>query len=193
MIQIPPNELHIQILKYVVTETNFEKFCALRTVCKKWNSFVPLVIYEAVIYKLSSGLKLKLTCDEKNKIVWSKKLSPTYCDSTKAFTFLFDQTEDTSIFNCYQESPKDFILTAYLEKSEDVLFPLELGAKFKGPASPQVINDDIFKYEFDCQNNLCFKWETKVEEGNVINHIRLYSFTIAAWKLCYILDCLVYN
>ncbi|CAG8712189.1 8016_t:CDS:1, partial [Cetraspora pellucida] len=79
----------------------------------------------------------------------------------------------------------------YVENGENSVVPLELGAIFKGLDSPQLINNDIYKYEFDRQSNLCFKQE--IEEGNVVNCLRLYSFTIAAWKLCYMLDCLAHN
>ncbi|CAG8778394.1 21453_t:CDS:2, partial [Cetraspora pellucida] len=191
MIQIIPNELHVKILKYVATEMNFEKFCTLRTVCKKWNTFIPLIMHEDVISKLSSGFKFMLTYDEWNKTEWSEEFSPTYCDSTKSFTFLFDQTEDITISHYYQDKPKEYYLIAYVKNGENSLVPLELGAKFKGLDSPQRINNDIYKYEFDRQSNLRFKQE--IEEGNVVNHLRLYSFTIASWELCYILDCLAQN
>ncbi|CAG8793410.1 8398_t:CDS:2, partial [Cetraspora pellucida] len=138
-----------------------------------------------------------LACDEWsgkwNNTEWPEKLSPTYCDSTKTFTFLFDQIEDTAISPYYQEDPEEYMLIAYVEKCDDLLVPFRLGAKFEGLASPQFINDDICKYEFDRQTNLCFKLETELKEGNTINLVRLYSFTIAAWKLCYILDCLAHN
>ncbi|CAG8509013.1 9866_t:CDS:2 [Dentiscutata erythropus] len=194
MIQYLPNELHIQILIYVANETNFEKFCSLRTVCKKWNSFVPLVTHEIVISRLNSGLKLELT--DWNETKWSKNLPPTYCDSTKTFTFLFDNTDGTiNSCNGYKKSVKNKInFIAYVEKSEDISIPIKLGAKFGELTFPDFINDDIYEYQFDHQNNVCFKRETNVDEkGESTSNIRIYSFTIAAWKLCYILDCLKFD
>ncbi|CAG8747079.1 5005_t:CDS:2 [Gigaspora margarita] len=193
MIQYLPNELHIQILIYVANETKFEKFCTLRTVCKKWNSFVPLVTHEIVISRLNSGLKLELT--DWNETKWSKKLPPTYCDSTKTFTFLFDHIDNTKSCNDYKKSGINKInFTAFVERSKGRPIPIKLGAKFGELAFPKFINDNIYKYEFDHQNNVCFKRETKVDEkGESTSSIRLYSFTIAAWKLYYILDCLMFN
>ncbi|CAG8451099.1 26277_t:CDS:2 [Dentiscutata erythropus] len=187
MIQYLPNELHIQILFYVANETNFEKFCSLRTVCKKWSSFVPLVTHEVVISRLNSDW---------NETKWSKKLPPTYCDSTKTFTFLFDNTDGTiKSCNNYEESGINKInFIAYVERSEDIVSSIKLGAKFGELAFPEFKNVDIYKYEFDHQNNVCFKRESEVDEkGESTSSVRLYSFTIAAWKLYYILDCLKFD
>ncbi|CAG8756438.1 11307_t:CDS:2, partial [Dentiscutata erythropus] len=150
MIQLLPNELHIQILTYVITEANFEKFCTLRTVCKKWNAFIPLVMHQVVVSKLKSGLNFELT-DCSYETVISENLLPTYCDSTKTFTFIFDQTEDINIFD---------ILCFNKEKPDEYAIKL-------------------------------IALEVKVdEESNSTRYLRLYSFTIEAWKLYYILDCL---
>ncbi|CAG8539641.1 31089_t:CDS:2, partial [Racocetra persica] len=169
MIQILPNELHIQILTFVVTETNFENFCALRTVCKKWNTFVPLVMHEAVISKLNSGLNLELT--DWNETKWSKKLSPTYDDNTKTFTFLFDSADATkSLYDYEKPHVQNSSFVAFVKRSEDVSIPLKLGYKFGDLAFPEFVNSDIDKYEFDHQSNVCFKREIKVdEEGKDIN------------------------
>ncbi|CAG8670099.1 826_t:CDS:2 [Cetraspora pellucida] len=98
-------------------------------------------MHEVVISKLNSDLKLKLKYDDWHQIVWSKKLSPIYCDSTKTFTFLFDQTGITNISHYYQETPKEYNikLIASMEKSEDVLTPLNLEAKFERIVLPQLI------------------------------------------------------
>ncbi|CAG8776003.1 36439_t:CDS:2, partial [Racocetra persica] len=88
--------------------------------------------------------------DNWNRIEWSKRSPPIYCNSTKIFTFLFNQTQDAAISHHYRKKKT----LKYI-----------LGAKFEGLASPQLINDDIYKYEFDRQSSLCFKLEIKVEEG----------------------------
>ncbi|CAG8742204.1 18391_t:CDS:2 [Gigaspora margarita] len=68
--------LQIEILNYAVTESNFQHFCSLRIICKKWNTFIPLTVHKAVISMLNS------------------ELSPIYDDCTKTFTFLFDNPDD---------------------------------------------------------------------------------------------------
>ncbi|CAG8824930.1 1136_t:CDS:2, partial [Gigaspora rosea] len=94
MIQFLPNELQIKILTNVITKTDFEFFCTLRTVCKKWNTFVPLVMHEVVISRLNTGLNFELT--DWNETKWSKELLPTYDDQTKTFTFLFNNANYSS-------------------------------------------------------------------------------------------------
>ncbi|KAF0449320.1 hypothetical protein F8M41_002509 [Gigaspora margarita] len=138
MIQNLPNELQIGILNYVITESNFQYFCTLRTVCKKWNAFVPLLIHNAVISELNSGLKLAFTYWSDLKI---KKLSPTYNDYTKTFTFQFDNNR---ISRPFSDNKINFV--AFIQKS-----------------------------------------------GENISHVKLHSFTIEAWKLYYILDCLKFD
>ncbi|CAG8470454.1 24224_t:CDS:2 [Dentiscutata erythropus] len=165
-------------------------------------------MYEAVISKLNSGLKFGLTNHHTAEL--SKKLLPTYCDSTKTFTFLFDQTENTDILEILNMDPyniekfdahaMDFI--AFIKKDEDVKWVDNIGTKrvdkigikFTGYFSPEFINGDIRKYQFDRKSNICLNQEAKVyDNGSGINYPVLYSFTIAAWKLCYILDCFALN
>ncbi|KAF0525400.1 hypothetical protein F8M41_014529 [Gigaspora margarita] len=197
MIQILPNELHIQILAYIIAEINLEKFCNLRTVCKKWNTFVPLIMSEVVVSKLKSNLKFGLA-DCSYKTVISKNLLPTYSDSAKTFTFLFDQTEDINISDIFwfnQEKPNEYAIKFIASIEKECLFvSFKLGVKFNGLFSPEIMNDDIYKCQLDHKSNMCFKRKVKVdEEGNSISHLRIYSLTIAAWKLYYILDCLDLN
>ncbi|RIB29136.1 hypothetical protein C2G38_2057448 [Gigaspora rosea] len=188
MIQILPNELQIEILNYVVIETNFQDFCTLRIVCKKWNAFVPLVMHKAVVSRLNSGLKLELTFWNDTK---TKKLAPTYNDYTKTFTFQFDNLDD-DINEPLNDNKISFI--AFVKRSEDVLFPTKLGAELGDLTFPDFVNNDMCIYEFDNRSNVCFKQETKEdEEGKSIICVKLYSFTIEAWKLFYILDCLKFD
>ncbi|CAG8495526.1 12197_t:CDS:2, partial [Cetraspora pellucida] len=127
-----------------------------------------------------------------NETKWSKKLPPTYDDHTKTFTFLFDSSDATKSFYDH-EKPRvqNISFTAFVKRSEDLSIPIKLGYKFGDLAFPEFVNSDIYKYEFDHQSNVCFRREIKAdEEDKDINCVRLYSFTIAAWKLYYILDCL---
>ncbi|CAG8806286.1 1313_t:CDS:2, partial [Cetraspora pellucida] len=121
MIQFLPNELQIKILHNVATITKFEDFCTLRTVDKKWNSFVPLVMHEVVISRLNSGFKLELRDWINNK--WQIKLQPTYDDCTNTFTFLFDNADFTSKFRHFNAYLCDF--TMYMEKDKITKFGLE--------------------------------------------------------------------
>ncbi|KAF0556642.1 hypothetical protein F8M41_015003 [Gigaspora margarita] len=132
MIQFLPNELQIKILTNVITKTDFEFFCTLRTVCKKWNTFVPLVMHEVVISRLNTGVNFE---------------------------------------------------------PENSFIPIKLGVEFGSLTWPEFIESDLYKYEFDHQNSVCFKREI----DKYITYVKLYSFTIAAWKLYYILDCLQIN
>ncbi|CAG8787931.1 981_t:CDS:2, partial [Cetraspora pellucida] len=145
MIQILPNELQIEILTYVVTETNFQKFCTLRTVCKKWNIFIPLVMHKAVISRLNADLKLELTYW--NDIKWNKKLSPTYDDYTKAFTFILDDIDDDTS-DSYDDISKilsdhNISFMASIEKCEDVPNPVKLGTELGDLTWLEFLNDDI--------------------------------------------------
>ncbi|CAG8646841.1 21322_t:CDS:2 [Dentiscutata erythropus] len=207
MIQLFPNELQIQILTDVITKTNFEYFCTLRTVCKKWNTFVPLIMSEIVISRLNSDLELELT--DWNESKWSKEMPPTYDDQTKTFTFLFNNDNHTNKRKVYKydslffrkfNKPKpidNFI--AFVEKTDSSFFPIKIGAKFGSLAWPKFgsflawpksVNNDLDKHEFDSKSNVCFK---RLDDDKNDGNIRLYSFTIAAWKLYYILDCLQTN
>ncbi|CAG8743087.1 17656_t:CDS:2 [Dentiscutata erythropus] len=182
MIQILPNELQIEILNYVIIET--------KTICKKWNSFVPLVMHKAVISVLNSGLKLELTYWNDTKQI--KKLLPTYDDYTKTFTFLFDNPEN-DFSKPLNDHKVSFI--AFVERNENNPlnnpFPIKLGVELGDLTFPEFINNDIYKYDFDHRSNIRFKREIKNnEEGESISCVKLYSFTIEAWKLCYILDSL---
>ncbi|CAG8718584.1 30772_t:CDS:2 [Gigaspora margarita] len=182
MIQNLPNELQIGILNYVITESNFQYFCTLRTVCKKWNAFVPLLMHNAVISELNSGLKLAFTYWSDLKI---KKLSPTYNDYTKTFTFQFDNNH---ISRPFSDNKINFV--AFIQKSgKDVPFMFKLGAVLGVLTFPKFLNDDIYKHEFDHRNEICFF----VDKGESISHVKLHSFTIEAWKLYYILDCLKFD
>ncbi|CAG8775470.1 9913_t:CDS:2 [Dentiscutata erythropus] len=204
MIQLLPNELQIQILTNVITKTNFEFFCTLRTVCKKWNAFVPLIMHEFVISRLNSGLKFELT--DWNETKWSRELLPSYDDQTKTFNFLFNNATYSSKSVYYREQDGyknkslfyrrfnkrknkiDFI--ALVEKTENFFNSIKLGAKFGSLTWPEFVDNDMYKYEFDNQSNVCFE---RVIENKNDSYLKLYSFTIAAWKLYYILDCLQVN
>ncbi|CAG8535406.1 14153_t:CDS:2 [Dentiscutata erythropus] len=177
MIQNLPNELHIEILNYFVIET--------KTVCKKWNTLVPLVLHEAVTSRLNSGLKLEFTYGDDAE--WTKKLSPTYDDFTKTFTFQFYSPDDGISRSLKYYNGIRF--TAFLVKNNPSL--TKLGAELGHLAFPEIVNTDICKYEFDYRSNICFKRVTNEDKSN--DCVKLYSFTIEAWKLCYILDCLKFD
>ncbi|CAG8678108.1 17099_t:CDS:2 [Gigaspora margarita] len=82
----------------------------------------------------------------------------------------------------------DFI--TFVEKSENSLFQLSLESNLVVFLTwPEYIESDLYKYEFDHQNSVCFKREI----DKYVTYVKLYSFTIAAWKLYYILDCLQIN
>ncbi|CAG8730962.1 884_t:CDS:2, partial [Dentiscutata erythropus] len=165
MIQNLPNELQIEILTYVVIEANFQNFCTLRIVCKKWNTFVPLIIHEAATSRLNSGLKVELTCWNDTKWIKNmiKNLAPIYDDYTKTFTFLFDNPEDN--ISEYLNDKISFI--AFVERSEDVPSPIKLGAYLGDLIFPEIINNDVCKYKFDYRNNVCFKREIKDEDKSI--------------------------
>jgi hypothetical protein len=136
---------------------------------------------------------------------WSKNLPPTYDDYTKTFTFLFDITDHPIEFIPEDEfTPEDeFWITLAIKKTDYTSFPLKLGTSFNLGTSFKLgtsfrnldllefVNNDICKYKFDHQNYMCSKRVIKVnEEGKKIYREIIYSFTIAAWKIYYILDCL---
>ncbi|CAG8514597.1 8688_t:CDS:2 [Scutellospora calospora] len=188
MIQFLPNELQIQILNDVINYSNFEYFCILRTVCKKWNTFIPLIIYDVVISRLNSGLKLEFT--DWNETKWSKEIPPTYDDYTKTFTFLFDtdykiSDRKNAIFRRNRRKKIDFI--AFVENTKNLLITTKFGIIFGKIAWPKFINGDTYKHDFDRQNNVCFK---RITKNTNLSYLKLSSFTIAAWKLYYILDCI---
>ncbi|CAG8725245.1 3698_t:CDS:2, partial [Dentiscutata erythropus] len=208
MIQSFPNELQIKILTYVVTETNFEFFCALRTVCKKWNIFVPLIMHETVISRLKSGLIFEF---DWNEIEWSENSPPIYDDRTKTFTFAFKPVDydSSSVIHNYNRSydyidhyhaksklcvhkrtEKQTVVDYYKPRAE-----AKLGIEFSSTVSPTFTSDDnMCEYKFDSQNSVRFKREIEVdEEGESISHVKLCGLTITAWKLCYVLDCLQVN
>ncbi|CAG8746948.1 4106_t:CDS:1, partial [Racocetra fulgida] len=131
-----------------------------------------------------------------NNAKWTQKLPPTYDDYTKTFTFVFDI--DDSICNTYDDinqilSDHSVSFTASVERC-DVLCPIKLGTKLGDLTLLEFLNDDVCKYEFGHRSNVCFRREIKVdEEIKCINCVRPYSFTIEAWKLYYILDCLKFD
>ncbi|CAG8714235.1 13692_t:CDS:2 [Gigaspora margarita] len=187
MIQLLANELQIQILTNVIAKTNFEYFCTLRTVCKQWNTFIPLVMSEIIISRLNSGLIVELTDWFETKS--SKEIPPTYDDQTKTFTFLFNKNVDSYNSIYYRKfskyESKNFI--AFVEKTENFFIPIKLGAIFGSLTYPEFVNNDTYKHEFDSKNKVLFR---RVIDDKNISHVEFYSFTIAAWKLYYILDCL---
>ncbi|RIB10002.1 hypothetical protein C2G38_225201 [Gigaspora rosea] len=200
MIQFLPNELQIKILTNVITKTDFEFFCTLRTVCKKWNTFVPLVMHEVVISRLNTGLNFELT--DWNETKWSKELLPTYDDQTKTFTFLFNNANYSSKSFYYIEQDGYINKSLYFRRVgrhkhtidfiafvENLFIPIKLGAEFGSLKWPEFVVSNLYKYEFDHQSSVCFKRE--IDKN--ITYVKLYSFTIAAWKLYYILDCLQIN
>ncbi|CAG8542779.1 13870_t:CDS:2 [Racocetra fulgida] len=121
MIQILPNELQIEILTYVVAETN--------------DSY-----------------------DDLSKILSDHNIS----------------------------------FTASVERN-DIPSPIKFGVELGDLTWLEFLNDDICKYEFDHRSNICFKREIKVNEDRSISYVKPYSFTIEAWKLYYILDCLKFD
>ncbi|CAG8628122.1 5544_t:CDS:2 [Cetraspora pellucida] len=203
MIQVLPNELQIEILTYVITETSIQKFCTLRTVCKRWNAFVPLVMHKEVISRLNSGLKLELTYFHGVASYFKsiQKLSPTYDDFAKTFTFVFDDTDD-NIGDTYYDVTKlhcdynvSLTVSVWMERSKDrrnkrsKRSPSKLGNELGVLTLSKLLNNDIYKHEFDHRSNICFKREViKINEDNDFIYVKLHSFTLEAWKLCYILD-----
>ncbi|CAG8573212.1 13051_t:CDS:2, partial [Gigaspora rosea] len=185
MIQSFPNELQIKILTYVVTETNFEFFCALRTVCKKWNTFVPLIMHETVISRLNSGLKLEFDWYEVN---WSENSPPIYDDRTKTFTFIFkpidyypyphmydyeqiiqnDLTRRYDFTKLYSDKSKVCVLKKTEEQTVVDFYRIreaKLGIEFNSTASPTFTNNDnMCEYKFDSQNSVRFKREIEINE-----------------------------
>ncbi|CAG8471951.1 5360_t:CDS:2 [Scutellospora calospora] len=165
MIQFFANELQIHILTHVVTETNFANSCILRTVCKKWNTLIPLIIHEVVMNRLNSGLKFELIDLNgdlfwqklKRRPDWSKKFPPTkYIKNfTKSFTFKFDNIDDTNIFPLYRFKTK-------ISFSMEMMPIIKLGGTICYIALPKVVINDIYKYDFGHRNNIVF---TVNEEG----------------------------
>ncbi|CAG8763494.1 14110_t:CDS:2, partial [Gigaspora rosea] len=150
MIQLLANELKIQILTNVIDKTNFEYFCTLRTVCKQWNIFIPLVMSEIVIFRLNSGLIVEFEDWFETKS--SKEVPPTYDDQTKTFTFLFNKNVDIYDYRYHKTNlrfkPKHF--TAFVvDKTENLFRPIKLGAVVGRLTCPEFENKDTYKHEFD--------------------------------------------
>ncbi|RIB25723.1 hypothetical protein C2G38_2165243 [Gigaspora rosea] len=84
--------------------------------------------------------------------------------------------------------PKNFI--AIVEKTENLVIPIKLGAIFGSLTWSEFVNNDTYKHEFDSKSNVIVQ---QVIDDKKVCQLELYSFTIAAWKLYYILDCLQIN
>ncbi|CAG8785887.1 7395_t:CDS:2, partial [Dentiscutata erythropus] len=105
-------------------------------------------MHKAVISDLNSGLKLELA--HWNDTKWTKKLSPTYDDYSKTFTFLFDNSDD-EIISPLNDNKISF--AAFVERKEDKLFPLKLGIELGDLTFPEFVNNDLYKYEFNHRSN----------------------------------------
>ncbi|CAG8498346.1 42182_t:CDS:2 [Gigaspora margarita] len=156
MIQLLANELQIQILTNVIAKTNFEYFCTLRTVCKQWNIFIPLVMSEIVISRLNSGLKVEFENWFETKS--SKEVPLIYDDQTKTFTFLFNKNVDIYDYRyhkTYLRMFKFIPFTAFVDKTEHLVSPIKLVAIVGSLTCPEFENNDTYKYEFD-NKVMCF-------------------------------------
>ncbi|CAG8701351.1 22776_t:CDS:2, partial [Gigaspora rosea] len=147
MIQLLANELQIQILTNVIDKTNFEYFCTLRTVCKQWNVFIPLVMSEIVISRLNSGLIVEFEDWFETKS--SKEVSPTYDDQTKTFTFLFNENVDIYDYGYHKTNLrfKSKYFTVFVDKTENLSRPIKLVVG--SLTCPEFENNDTYKHEFD--------------------------------------------
>ncbi|CAG8550302.1 2489_t:CDS:2 [Scutellospora calospora] len=181
-----PNELQIQILTDLIAISNFEYFCTLRTVCKKWNIFIPPITHEAVISRLKS-FDLKLGFTDWDETKWSKEFLPTYDDHTKTFTFLVDINYinfDWENWKKFALGPQTIDFIVFVEKT-NLLTLIKISTKFSNLVKPAFKSDNIYKHDFDHKNNVCFK---RVIKTKYVCYYKLYCLTIAAWKLYYILD-----
>ncbi|CAG8753773.1 19788_t:CDS:2 [Dentiscutata erythropus] len=133
-------------------------------------------MHKAVINRLNSGLKLELTYWNETKQI--KKLSPTYNNYTKTFTFQFDNP-NYDISEPLKDNTISFI--AFVKRSEDILFPTKLGVELGDLIFPEFLNNDLCKYEFDNLNNVYFKRETKEDEKEEEVSTLREGFRYADW------------
>ncbi|KAF0491298.1 hypothetical protein F8M41_021861 [Gigaspora margarita] len=163
-------------------------------------------MHETVISRLNSGLKLEFDWYEVN---WSENSPPIYDDRTKTFTFIFkpidyysrpemynyeqviqyDHTRCTDYTMLYSDKSQVCVLKRtkgqavvdYLLRQHEA----KLGIEFSSAASPTFTNNNnLCEYKFDTQNSARFKREIVNFAGKSISHVKLYSLTISAWKLC---------
>ncbi|CAG8719891.1 2776_t:CDS:1, partial [Racocetra fulgida] len=123
-------------------------------------------------------------------VKWIQKLSPTYDDFTKTFTFVFDDTDD-DISDSYYDLIKlhsdyniNLTVSVWVERSKDKRSKRslsKLGTELGDLTLSELLNNDMYKHEFDHRSNICFKREViKVEEDKDFICVKLYSFTIEA-------------